>query len=108
MELELVGLTKNQRELLLGYLQKVGPRRAAAIQRDARPWTGPTGETQVRRVVSWEEAHRVLNELEGLEAGGRALAGQHSYRGTGAGQHQVGTGGSKSDPGICWEKKRYW
>ena len=26
MELELVGLTKNQRELLLGYLQKVGPK----------------------------------------------------------------------------------
>ena len=68
MELELAGLSKNQRELLLGYLQKVGPKKASAIQRDARPWPGPDGATQIRRVVSWEEAHRVLNELEGLEA----------------------------------------
>ena len=107
MELELVGLSKNQRELLLGYLQKVGPKRASAIQKDARPWAGPGGETQVRRVVSWEEAHRVLNELEGLEAGGRALAGQHSYGGTASGQYGVGGGGSggKSDA-PCWEKWR--
>ena len=30
-ELELAGLAKNQRELLLGYLQKVGPQPAAEI-----------------------------------------------------------------------------
>ena len=59
-ELELAGLAKNQRELLLGYLQKVGPQWAAEIQKDVRSWTSADGETSVRRVATWEEAHKIL------------------------------------------------
>eukprot|EP00969_Alexandrium_andersonii_P038078 1669202-Alexandrium_andersonii.AAC.1 len=35
-ELELTGLGKNDRVLLLTYLQKVGPQSAAEIQKDVR------------------------------------------------------------------------
>ena len=64
-ELELVGLGKSQRELLLGYLQKVGPQSASEIQKDVRTWTDAGGQAVARRVATWEEAHKVLVELDG-------------------------------------------
>jgi hypothetical protein len=72
-ELELAGLAKNERELLLGYLQKIGPQLAAEVQKDVRSWTDREGKETSRRVSSWEEAHRVHVEFEGIKASGRAL-----------------------------------
>eukprot|EP00969_Alexandrium_andersonii_P226521 10003220-Alexandrium_andersonii.AAC.1 len=37
-EVGLVGLGKNDRELLLTYMQKVGPQSAAEIQKGVRAW----------------------------------------------------------------------
>jgi hypothetical protein len=72
-ELESVGLGRSARELLLAYLQKVGPQHAADIQKDQRPWPDGEGGMVNRRVATWEEAHKVSVELESLKAGGRAL-----------------------------------
>ena len=72
-ELELAGLGKNERELLLGYLQKVGLQTAAEVQKDVRTWKNADGTTSARRASTWEEAHRVVVELEGIRAGGEAL-----------------------------------
>jgi hypothetical protein len=93
-ELELAGLAKNERELLLGYLQKIGPQLAAEVQKDVRTWTNSEGQTVSRRVSSWEEAHRVHVEIEGIKASGRALipayAGQRKR--SEQGQREAGDG----------------
>ena len=110
-ELELAGLAKNQRELLLGYLQKVGPQWAAEIQKDVRSWTSADGETSVRRVATWEEAHKILVELEGVRAGGKALQSNYSYggkdppSGKGRGQGKGGKqdGGGQGSAAPCWD-----
>ena len=94
-ELELAGLGKNQRELLLGYLQKVGPQWAAEIQKDIRTWTSTDGEVAVRRVATWEEAHKILVEIEGIRAGGRALQSTYAF-----GSHEgPGKGKAKEEEG---------
>ena len=72
-ELELAGLAKAERELLLAYLQKVGPKLAAEIQKDVRVWRGADGRETSRRAATWDEAHKVLCELEAINASGRAL-----------------------------------
>ena len=65
-ELELAGLAKNERELFLAYLQKVGPKLAADIQKDVQAWRGVDGVETSRRPATWIEAHKVLCELEAI------------------------------------------
>eukprot|EP00969_Alexandrium_andersonii_P246080 10874157-Alexandrium_andersonii.AAC.1 len=57
-ELELAGLGKNDPELLLASLQKVGPANANEIQKDARSWDNAGGPPSTRRVATWIEAHK--------------------------------------------------
>ena len=110
-ELELVGLGKNQRELLLGYLQKVGPQSASEIQKDVRTWTDADGQAVARRVATWEEAHKVLVELEGIQAGGRALRANYSlelaaFGGKGGGPKGGATKGQgSSEKKVCWSMR---
>ena len=56
-ELETVGLGRNDRELVLCYLTKIGPALAADVQRDMRPWPDGKGGISSRRCASWEECH---------------------------------------------------
>ena len=56
-----MGLEKNQTELFLAYLQKVGVASATEIQKDVRSWAGTEGEC-ARRVATWGQAHKVLVE----------------------------------------------
>jgi hypothetical protein len=113
-ELELAGLAKNERELLLGYLQKVGPQLAADIQKDVRAWKGKTGEEATRRVATWEEAHKVLVELESIKASGRALLPSYSCGATSSASKGKGKGKDRSDAGtassggpkkVCWDMR---
>ena len=67
-ELEIAGIGKNQRELLLGYLQKIGRENAQEVQKDWRSWPDGEGGEGMRRVATWTEAHKVLVELESLRA----------------------------------------
>ena len=115
-ELELAGLGKNQRELLLGHVQKVGPQWAAEIQKDIRTWTSADGEVAVRRVATWEEAHRILVGIEWSRAGDRALQSSYAFgsgEGYGKGRGKGSGSGSKgpptasgSSPPACWDMRK--
>ena len=72
-ELECNGLGRNDRELVLCYLTKIGPALAADVQRDMRPWPDGKGGISSRLCATWEECHEVCLELESLKQGGRAL-----------------------------------
>ena len=52
-ELEAVGLARNERELMLNYVSKVGPAIAADVQRDMRAWPDGKGGFTSRRVSTW-------------------------------------------------------
>ncbi len=113
-ELELSGLAKNERELLLGYLQKIGPQLAAEVQKDVRTCTSREGQTVSRRVSSWEEAHRVHVEIEGIKAAGRALIPTYALqanaggKGTSKGSGKQASGSSENTGGpraVCHEMR---
>ncbi|CAJ1448996.1 unnamed protein product, partial [Effrenium voratum] len=70
-ELETVGLGKSKRELYLSYLRKMPAHLQKEIRSDKRLWAG---ETQLRGPQTWEEAHRVVLEVEQREATHRATA----------------------------------
>ena len=70
-ELETVGLGKSKRELYLSYLRKMPAHLQKEIRIDKRLWAG---ETQLRGPQTWEEAHRVVLEVEQREATHRATA----------------------------------
>eukprot|EP00969_Alexandrium_andersonii_P074049 3265597-Alexandrium_andersonii.AAC.1 len=57
-ELELRGLAKSDRELLLGYLKRVGNTSRMEILKDRRPYRLPGGGEETRQVRSWREAHQ--------------------------------------------------
>ena len=105
-ELELAGLAKIERELLLGYLQKIGPQLAAEVQKDVRVWRDVDGTESSRRVATWEEAHRVHVEYEAIKASGRALIPTYSTETKGGskgfGKKGFDQAGAKSNP-ACWE-----
>jgi hypothetical protein len=100
-ELELAGLAKIEPKLLLTYLQKVGPKLAAGIQRDVRASHGTDGVESSRRVATWDEAHRVLCELEATAVPGKALVPSYAMlrrKGDGGGK-ACSKGGSKQQKG---------
>jgi len=70
-ELEAVGLGKTPRELFLSYLRKMPPSLQKEIRADKRIWGE---EDRMRGAQTWEEAHRVVLEIEQREATNRATA----------------------------------
>ena len=72
-KLESVGLGKTDLEKFLAYLVKMGPQLGEEIRRDRRARADGAGGTTNRPPKTWEEAHEVLVELEGIRAGTRAL-----------------------------------
>ena len=94
-----------------GYLQKVGPQSASEIQKDARTWADAGGQAVARRVATWEEARKVLVELEGVQAGGRALRASYSlelaaFGGKGGGPKGGATKGQgSSEKKVCWNTR---
>jgi len=127
-ELDLVSLGKSSRELLLAYLEKIGPKYRNEILKDKRIWDS-SGEA--RAVDSWREAHRILIEVEALEEGGRFFhaalgvrqdqAWSPSHGGTASkaraqerarpqeqwdGSLMASTTGQPGDaPGVCYRKR---
>ena len=74
---------------------------AAEIQKDVRTWKNADGATSARRASTWEEAHRVAVELEGIRAGGKALQAAYAS----------GPGGGKGVPELAapgWRSNRHW
>ena len=65
-ELDLKGIGKSDRELLLAYLKRCGPAARTEVLKDRRPYPTVGGGEETRQVRTWREAHRVVVELEQL------------------------------------------
>ena len=100
-ELEAIGLARNERELCLNYLTKIGPTLASEVQRDMRAWPDGKGGLVSRRVSTWEECHEVCLELESLKQGSKALVSfPNAYcpnKGKGRGGNASAQGGGDGD-----------
>ena len=73
--LEEAGLGKNATGYFLDYIVKVGTAMGENIRMDRRQRPDKSGGTTMRPPETWEEAHAVLREIEGIRAGTKALAG---------------------------------
>ena len=131
-EMREVGLELSQLDLYLSYLMKVGASMGEIIRLDRRPrkTTTSDGEKVEHRLCeSWEEAHEVMLEHEGVKTGSKAFkdaraAGlgpgkdsewskpkwdpQSGYQdGGGKGKNSKGKGKGKGDKGkgkgVCFE-----
>ena len=73
-EMAIAGVGLSERQLLLGYLRKVGEAHRAEILKDRRlyPTADGSGE-EMRAARSWMEAHHLLLEIESVSAGTKAL-----------------------------------
>ena len=84
----------------MAYLEKVGQQSSEDIRRDRRPRDDKAGGTVIRPPETWEEAHAVLVEIEGLKAGSRALDAR--IRGGG-----LTVGAQGAGKGLCWSWRDY-
>ena len=99
-ELKSVGLGKTQRELYLSYLRKMPPYLQKEIRSDKRLWKG---EATLRGPATWEEAHRVVLEIEQREATHKATA--NSVLVAGADMSGMGSGQPLGGKQLQEEKK---
>ena len=112
-ELELKGLGRSERELLLAYLKRCGPAARTEVLKDRRAYPRVGGGEEVRQVKTWREAHRIVVELEQLMEGSRALLaavnapemqevaafeGKGRLKGAGKGKAPAGSGKGETRP----------
>ena len=57
-ELDLKGIGKSDRELLLAYMKRCGPAARTEVLKDRRPYATLGGAEETRQVRTWPEAHR--------------------------------------------------
>ena len=74
-EMEIAGMGKSDRDLLLGYLALIPPAHRGDILKDRRAYETADSICTVRGVSTWREAHRVLVRLEQAESSSLALVG---------------------------------
>jgi hypothetical protein len=83
-EMDMCGVGLSERQLLLGYLRKIGIDYRREILKDRRLYSAPAGGPEVMRCAqTWREAHRILLEIEAISAGTKALVaavGMHDQR----------------------------
>ena len=73
-EMDICGVGLSERQLLLGYLRKVGADQRREILKDRRLYSVPTGGPEtMRAAATWREAHRILLEFDAIGAGTKAL-----------------------------------
>ncbi len=73
-EMDICGVGLSERQLLLGYLRKVGADHRREILKDRRLYPSPTGGPEaMRAAATWREAHRILLEFDAIGAGTKAL-----------------------------------
>jgi len=105
-EMEKIGLGVAPLDKYYDYLVKVGHRMGEVIRLDRRPRLNKDNSETFRLCETWEEAHLVLLEHEGVRAGTKALsaaraAGQGALQtgyqddGKGGGKGKKGKGGGK-------------
>ena len=72
-EREQVGLGMTARENLIQYLRKIGDHLSREVRKDKRYRESSEGAREFWGVATWEEAHEVVQEIEAMNAGQRAL-----------------------------------
>ena len=73
-EMDICGVGLSERQLLLGYLRKVGADHRREILKDRRLYPSPSGGPEtMRAAATWREAHRILLEFDAIGAGTKAL-----------------------------------
>ncbi|CAK0832647.1 unnamed protein product [Prorocentrum cordatum] len=81
-EMELAGMGKSDRDLLLGYLALIPPAHRAEVLKDRRVYQRSGAQPEVRGAETWREAHRVLLKLEEAESSAKALVAAMRDSGT--------------------------
>ena len=71
--MERVGLGLQSKQKYTDYLIKIGKEFAEAIRTDRRPRDDRAGGETTRMPASWEEAHQVVLEMEGIRRGNIAI-----------------------------------
>jgi len=106
-EMDLSGVGLSERQLLLGYLRKVGKDYRAEILKDRRLYKATSGgeQDQMRGAQNWREAHRILLEMESVSAGTKALVaavdgGPTTAPGLGKRAKKKAAAAAKNSPGI--------
>ncbi|CAK0840013.1 unnamed protein product, partial [Prorocentrum cordatum] len=102
-EMELAGMGKSDRDLLLGYLALIPPAHRAEVLKDRRVYQRSGAQPEVRGVETWREAHRVLLKLEEAESSAKALVAAVGSDfapspGGGGGRRRRGGGGGDQEP----------
>ncbi|CAK0835569.1 unnamed protein product [Prorocentrum cordatum] len=102
-EMELAGMGKSDRDLLLSYLALIPPSHRAEVLKDRRVYQRSGAQPEVRGVETWREAHRVLLKLEEAESSAKALVAAVGSDfapspGGGGGRRRRGGGGGDQEP----------
>ena len=85
-EMELAGMGKSDRDLLLGYLGLIPANHRPDVLKDRRSYANADGTMSVPRCVeTWREAHRVLVKLEEADSSSKALIATVGSPGSDAG-----------------------
>ncbi|HIE71147.1 MAG TPA: hypothetical protein EYP98_13775, partial [Planctomycetes bacterium] len=117
-EMDLCGVGLSERQMLLGYLRKVGTHYRQEILKDRRFYPAPGGGPDVtREVKTWREGHRILLEMESVTAGSKALVAavgdsppnpkKAKRSKTGKAPPAVNAVDSPGRPGICFRARDF-
>jgi hypothetical protein len=120
-EMDMSGVGLSERQLLLGYLRKVGADYRRDLLKDRRMYPSVSGQAEVMRpVATWMEAHRVLLEVEAISAGTKALVAAVDTGGapdggkaSKAARKKSGAGSPPAvnavgdPPGVCFRARDY-
>ena len=72
-EMEMCGMGKSDRDLLLGFLALTPPAYRADVLKDRRSYAAIGGEQNIRGVETWREAHEIRVKLEEADSSSKAL-----------------------------------
>jgi hypothetical protein len=96
-ELERVGLGLQAKQKYTQYLLKIGKEYAESVRMDRRLRKDRAGGETTRTPETWEEAHQVVLELEGIRAGNRAINQVRNSGGVGGASSEQYAGGTYGD-----------
>ncbi|CAK0865466.1 unnamed protein product, partial [Prorocentrum cordatum] len=102
-EMELAGMGKSDRDLLLSYLALIPPAHRAEVLKGRRVYQRSGAQPEVRGVETWREARRALLKLEEAESSAKALVAAVGSDlapspGGGGGRRRRGGGGGDQEP----------
>ena len=77
-----VGNKPSAKTMYVDYLAKIGPQRSHEVRTDRRMYPDGIGGQTLRTPETWEEAHKIVVELESIRREGDAISGgRHGHPG---------------------------